>query len=198
MLSEKILKLTGGWGTGGGCYPMCDVCIKILGKNATKHAPNSCILAKTLYCNLCCVYGHSPSTCPRKALKALRESAGILQETALDINIPEDAKNWVEIIDCEKSFSAALIANKIVPMACQEKGRLEERDYHENKERLVNFLKGMGKKLVLIALPWTSVEDAKLLELHTQFPNDWKLIAVQMVRRTQEHCKIRFKKLSSR
>jgi hypothetical protein len=172
---------------------MCDVCIKILGKNATKHKANACILAKTLYCNVCCVYGHSPLSCPAVSLKSLRETAGPLQEVPLDF---DDNPDYIEITDCERSFSAALIANKIVPMACQERGRLEERDYHENKERLFNFLKSINKKLVLISLPWTSVEDAKLLELHREFPNDWKQIALQMVRRTQEHCKVRFRKLS--
>jgi len=85
-----------------------------------------------------------------------------------------------------------LIANKIVPMACQEKGRFDERDYHENKARLVEFLKSIGKKLVLVSIPWTKVEDTLLKELVGQYPNEWKQVASRMERRTQEHCKARW------
>jgi hypothetical protein len=104
----------------------------------------------------------------------------------------------VFLSDSEKAFSAMLIANKIVPMACQEKGRLDERDYHENKKRLVDFLKGINKKLVLISIPWTKPEDNLLKELIAEYEDDWKQIAVRMERRTQDHCKARWIILNSR
>jgi hypothetical protein len=43
-----------------------------------------------------------------------------------------------------------LIANNIVPMACQEKGRREGRDIRENKARLIEFMKRRKKTLIFI------------------------------------------------
>ena len=45
---------------------------------------------------------------------------------------------------------AMLIANNIVPMACQEKGRREGRDVRENRARLVEFMKGRKKTLIFV------------------------------------------------
>jgi len=167
---------------------MCDTCRSILGKNARAHGSDPCILAKSLYCNLCSVYGHSVRGCKKSELRAFRASDSALVEEKLIYDAPDSMLVFVS--DSEKAFSAMLIANKIVPMACQEKGRLDERDYHENKGRLVEFLKSIGKKLVLVLIPWTKAEDEQLKELVNMY-SDWKQVAVRMERRTQEHCKAR-------
>jgi hypothetical protein len=147
---------------------------------------------------LCSVYGHTSNACKRVALKKFRETEGVLQEEPIIYEISEDERKFVFVSDCEKAFSSMLIANKIVPMACQEKGRLDERDYHENKGRLVEFLKSIGKKLILVSVPWVKPEDEQLKKLVEQFPNDWKQVAVRMERRTQEHCKVRWALLNSK
>ena len=181
---------------------MCDICIPILGKNARSHSNNSCILAKSLYCNLCSVYGHTHTTCKKSNLKKFRETDGHLREEKLEY---ESDNNRIYISDSEKAFSAMLIANKIVPMACQEKGRLDERDYNENKGRLVKLLKSVGKELVVVSIPWCKAEDEQLRNLIKNYKtdnakftnNDWKAIASEMERRTHEHCKSRWLTLSN-
>ena len=177
---------------------MCDTCISILGKNARSHGKNYCILAKSIYCNICSVYGHSPTVCSKSELRKFRATEGALLEEPIRYDILNNDKRLVFLSDSEKAFSAMLIANKIVPMACQEKGRLDERDYHENKKRLVDFLKGINKKLVLISIPWTKPEDQLLKELIAEYEDDWKQIAVRMERRTQDNCKARLILLNSR
>jgi len=177
---------------------MCDTCISILGKNARSHGNNHCILAKSIYCNLCSVYGHSPKTCSKNELRNFRATEGALLEELIHYDLSDNNKRLVFVSDSEKAFSAMLIANKIVPMACQEKGRLDERDYHENKKRLVDFLKSINKKLVLISIPWAKPEDNMLKELVAQYQDDWKQIAVRMERRTQDHCKARWVILNSK
>jgi hypothetical protein len=119
-------------------------------------------------------------------------------EEPIVYDIPDDEKKLVFVSDYEKAFSAMLIANKLVPMACQEKGRFDERDYHENKSRLAEFLKSVGKKLVLVSVPWLSIEDNLLKELVAQYPNEWKQVACRMERRTQEHCRARWATLNSK
>jgi hypothetical protein len=174
---------------------MCDTCRSILGKNARSHGSNPCILAKSLYCNLCSVYGHNPALCKKSELRRFRATEGRVIEEQL---VYPDDETLVFVSDSEKAFSAMLIANKIVPMACQEKGRFDERDYHENKSRLVEFIKSIGKKLVLISIPWMKVEDTLLKELVAQYPNEWKQVASRMERRTQEHCKARWLTLNTK
>jgi hypothetical protein len=68
------------------------------------------------------------------------------------MDFPDDYESWIEVIDDEegKTVRAMLIANSVVPMTCQEKGRSEKRDVVENTTRLREFLKKNGKKLVLI------------------------------------------------
>jgi hypothetical protein len=67
------------------------------------------------------------------------------------LDAPVDRHLWVEVTEEEdgKCVRAMLIANGIVPMACQEKGREAKKDVRENTKRLADFLKKRGKKLVL-------------------------------------------------
>jgi len=172
--------------------------MSILVKNAKPQGGYYCILAKSLYCNLCSVYGHSPANCKKGELRNFRSTEGVLQEEPIIYDISDDESRLIFVSDSERAFSSMLIANKIVPMACQEKGRLDERDYTENKKRLVEFLKSVGKKLVLVSIPWTKPEDQQLKDLIQQFPDDWKQVAIRMERRTQDHCKARWSVLNSK
>jgi hypothetical protein len=132
---------------------MCDICISILGNKAKAHTGKGCVVAKTLYCSLCCVYGHSQRLCPEKELREFRANDAILYaEEQIPLDIPVDFNKWVEVTDDDEGVCvrAMLIANNIVPMACQEKGRREGRDVRENRARLVDFMKGRGKTLIFI------------------------------------------------
>jgi exonuclease I len=57
---------------------------------------------------------------------------------------------YVEISDADAPVRAALIANGITPMICQEKGKKEQKDFIENKKRLAAYVKERGKTLVFI------------------------------------------------
>lgn len=132
---------------------MCDVCIPVLGRRAKAHHGRPCIIAKTMYCTLCSVSGHSYKGCPRTALKEFRESSEIIvAEEPIPISFPADSESWVEVTDDDEGLCvrAMLIANNIVPMACQEKGRREGRDIRENKARLIEFMKRRKKTLIFI------------------------------------------------
>jgi hypothetical protein len=132
---------------------MCEVCIPILGRHAKSHENRNCAFSKTLYCSLCAVYGHSYKRCSQVALKKFRESAEIIiEEEPIPIQIPSGSESWVEITDDDDGLCvrAMLIANNIVPMTCQEKGRREGRDIRENRTRLIEFMKRHKKTLVFI------------------------------------------------
>jgi len=132
---------------------MCDVCIPVLGRRAKSHEGTQCSIAKALYCNLCAMYGHSYRACGRTALKEFRESSEIIvPEETIPIQFPAESESWVEVTDDDEGLCvrAMLIANNIVPMACQEKGRREGRDVRENRARLVEFMKRQKKTLIFV------------------------------------------------
>ena len=133
---------------------MCDICIPILKRRAKFHPGKPCVVAKTLYCSLCAVYGHSYKRCCETDTKAFRESAPAepLIQDPIQIDFPADFADQVEVgeEDDGKCVRAMLIANNIVPMSCQEKGRNDKKDVKENTKRLAEFLKKRGKKLVLV------------------------------------------------
>jgi hypothetical protein len=132
---------------------MCDICIPILGRKAKSHTGKQCVISKTLYCSLCSVYGHSYRACPETALKEFRQSSEIIvPEEPIQIKFPADSESWVEVTDDDEGICirAMLIANNIVPMACQEKGRREGRDVRENKARLIEFMKRHKKTLIFV------------------------------------------------
>ena len=132
---------------------MCDLCIPVLGRRAKRHPGKPCVIAKTLYCSLCCVYGHTYRTCEEAELKTFRESPEIVvPEVPAPIEFPEGFESYVEVTDDDEGLCvrAMLIGNNIVPMACQEKGRREGRDIRENKARLVEFMKRQKKILIFV------------------------------------------------
>jgi hypothetical protein len=99
------------------------------------------------------VYGHSYRACGRTALKEFRESSEIIvPEETIPIQFPAESESWVEVTDDDEGLCvrAMLIANNIVPMACQEKGRREGRDVRENRARLVEFMKRQKKTLIFV------------------------------------------------
>ena len=135
------------------CVFMCDVCIRVLGRRAKLHTGKECAIAKSMFCNLCSVYGHSYKACPQTALKEFRESSDIIvAEEPIPISFPPNSESWIEVTDDDEGvcIRAMLIANNIVPMACQEKGRREGRDVRENRARLIEFMKRQKKTLVFI------------------------------------------------
>ena len=86
-------------------------------------------------------------------LKEFRANDSVIyQEVPASIDIPADSEMVVEVTDDDEGVCvrAMLIANNIIPMACQEKGRREGRDVRENRARLVEFMKARGKTLVLV------------------------------------------------
>jgi hypothetical protein len=130
---------------------MCDVCIPILGRYAKAHTGNPCAVAKTLYCSLCATYGHSYKGCARAADRDALKSPPFSEEK-ITVTFPSKYETWVEVTDDDegKCVRAMLIANNIVPMSCQEKGRSEKKDVRENTKRLAEFLEKQGKKLILV------------------------------------------------
>jgi len=131
---------------------MCDTCIPILKKYAKFHPTTPCPLEKALFCSLCCVYGHSPKRCSRKEVRAHRAEVTPAEDAPLEVSYPTGYETHYEILDSEPTIRAALLANGIVPMICQKIGKDARRDYHENKKRLIEFLKKQGRTLVLVTL----------------------------------------------
>ena len=123
---------------------MCDICTPILGRYAKLHPSTPCPLEKALYCGLCACQGHSPARCVRKFA-----TQPITTEAIVNISLPPDI--YVEIPDADGPVRAALIANGITPMTCQEKGKKEQRDFTENKKRLAKYAKEKGKTLILVS-----------------------------------------------
>jgi len=131
---------------------MCDTCIPILKKYAKFHPTTPCPLEKALFCSLCCVHGHSPKRCPKQELRASRAAPVEAEDAPIEVDYPADFASRYEILDSEPTIRAALLANDIVPMICQKIGKDARRDYHENKKRLIEFLKKHGRTLVLVTL----------------------------------------------
>ena len=124
---------------------MCDICLPILGRYAKKHPSTPCPLEKALYCGLCACHGHSPARCSRDTV-----FPDITEEATVKITKIPDI--YVEISDADAPVRAALIANGITPMICQEKGKKEQKDFIENKKRLAAYVKERGKTLIFIKI----------------------------------------------
>jgi len=119
---------------------MCDTCTPILGKYSKPHPTTPCPLEKALYCGQCSVYGHSPKRCTRGHDKG--PDIRIVYPIGLPII---DRGNICEITNADGPVRAALLANGITPMVCQEKGKKTQRDFIENKRRLQEFVKKRDK-----------------------------------------------------
>ena len=119
----------------------CKRCTSILGKYAKPHPKMPCPLTKALYCGQCAVYGHALSECTRSSQDDVELSHPILLC---------ESKPEYEITNADGPIRAALLANDIVPMVCQEKGKKLLRDFHENKRRLLEFAKKRGQTIVFV------------------------------------------------
>lgn len=132
---------------------MCDICRPVLARYAKLHPGVPCPLEKALYCPLCATYGHSPKRCQEHALRAARRQEVAVEEPIVKVTRHANEAAWLEVADCEPAIRATLLANGVQPMICQEKGRKEQRDYHENKQRLQTLCVKTGMKLVLVSPP---------------------------------------------
>ena len=101
-------------------------------------------MAKGLYCSLCAKYGHTLKRCTR----VLKIPDLADEELAFKKNAIDD--NMIEVTDADIVIRSALIANGIVPMTCQEKGKKLQKDFIENKKRLQAFYSTRGLTLILI------------------------------------------------
>jgi hypothetical protein len=126
----------------------CRECSSIIRGHANiEHPEKRCPILKNTYCSTCCVYGHSLTTCS----KSFKSCPNI--DSPLEVYSPlkfQYSKSMTLVSNTDASVRAALIANEIVPMTCQEKGKKVNRDFIENKKRLTAFLKKKDLTLVLI------------------------------------------------
>jgi hypothetical protein len=99
-----------------------------------------------MYCNICCIYGHTLESCPL----SIPSSNAVFDDPVHEYTDPADVNNYVEVLDNRDCIASTLVANGGTPMICQEKGRKEMRDYHENKRRLSELLKKKGFTLLLV------------------------------------------------
>jgi len=128
---------------------MCDICIPILGRYARAHEGRPCSLSKSLYCGKCAVHGHSPQRCT----KAFPVVPVTMEEATLETDVPVGAAAVFEVTNTDACVRSALSVNGIVPMVCQEVGKKKQRDFIENKRRLMELCKQRGKQLVLVDPP---------------------------------------------
>ena len=127
---------------------MCDICLPILGRYARAHEGRPCSLSKSLYCGKCAVHGHSPARCKRVSV-----TAEILEEAVVQVDVPAGAENFLEVTDTDACVRSLLSVNGITPMVCQDVGKKKQRDFLENKKRLLALAKSKGKTLILVAPP---------------------------------------------
>jgi hypothetical protein len=126
----------------------CKTCASILGKYARAHPCRPCPLGKALYCSICSNYGHTRISCKFKEIIA--ECPDILND-----NVLPEIKNvlqpcMIEITDADAPIRAALLGMGVTPMVCQEKGKKVQKDFIENKRRLIQSYKEVGLTLVLV------------------------------------------------
>jgi hypothetical protein len=126
----------------------CKRCVSILGKYAKPHPVNPCPLEKALYCGVCACYGHTPTSCKRAY--DISQNKSKVFEVPLP-NIPQcPFTSLISVTDADAPVRVSLIANGIIPMTCQEKGKKIQRDLIENRKRLIECLKARGQTLLLI------------------------------------------------
>lgn len=125
----------------------CTICTSILGIYAKAHPTRPCPLAKALRCSICAKYGHTNLRCERRHM--IENIPNIHDEPSLNICNPIQ-DNMITITDSDAPVRAALLVNNITPMTCQEKGKKIQRDFIENKKRLIHFYKIIGLTLVLV------------------------------------------------
>ena len=126
----------------------CNICPLILGKYARPHPTTPCPLAKALHCTICLKYGHTNLRCIKRENIELCKDINDYNPPLNICNPIQD--NMIEITDMDAPIRAALLGNGITPMTCQEKGKRVQRDFIENKKRLIQFYKGVGLILILV------------------------------------------------
>jgi len=126
---------------------MCERCEGILGKYATPHPTTPCPLEKALYCGICADYGHGSNTCKRSKY---RNDEVVPDIATINIKYPDNFEKMIEISNEDATVRSALINLGITPMTCQAKGKASQRDFIENKRRLIVAMKELGHILVIL------------------------------------------------
>jgi len=124
---------------------MCDICIPVLGRYARAHAGRPCSVANALYCGRCATNGHSPARCTK-----LAPTETIEKEARVVISLPPNAAKVFEVLDTDACVRSTLNVNGITPMVCQDVGKKKQKDFIENKRRLLELVKKKGRVLVLV------------------------------------------------
>ena len=127
----------------------CRDCRSIIRTSANReHTEKRCPILRNTYCSTCCVYGHSLSTCTNP-IESCPNIDSSFDENCKLVKNPYN-ESMILVSNTDSCVRAALIANDIVPMTCQEKGKKVQRDFIENKKRLMTFLKNKDLTLVLM------------------------------------------------
>uniref|UniRef100_A0A6C0DPF6 Nanos-type domain-containing protein n=1 Tax=viral metagenome TaxID=1070528 RepID=A0A6C0DPF6_9ZZZZ len=96
---------------------MCSVC-KHSCKNLTiPHTPLDCQWRRTLYCYICCSYGHSPPICPDQEAIALRSG-----------KLPTQPNLYWRVKQDPESMKEEIIKNGLKPSSKQDMNKQILRD----------------------------------------------------------------------
>lgn len=93
-------------------------------------------------------------------MRAVRSTEERVEELPPQVQLHPQEAMWLEIADHEPTIRAALVANGVQPMICQQKGREQQRDYRENVKRLQQLCKERGRRLILVGPPGQPSEPA--------------------------------------
>ncbi len=108
----------------------CSYCYNFLRGCTVKHKRYECPYRRSLYCHICCMYGHHINDCPDRKAVAIRNG------------LPLDGveNRILRITDCEKSIQTYLLMNDVTPSSLQ----------HKNKELLLDLANAMQPPRMLI------------------------------------------------
>ena len=72
------------------------------------------------------------------------------KEARVVITLPPNAAKVFEVLDTDACVRSTLNVNGITPMVCQDVGKKKQKDFIENKRRLLELVKKKGRALVLV------------------------------------------------
>jgi hypothetical protein len=82
-----------------------------------------------------------------------------VKDEDLQFGSPAISESMIEITDLDPVVRAALITNGLTPMNCQEKGKKVQKDFIENKKRLVAFYKARELTLILVSPQKANIDE---------------------------------------
>ncbi len=109
---------------------MCDYCSRILGGLAIKHTRLECQLRRSMYCPVCCSYGHKPADCPNRVALAIRCGRE-----------PDEENRVVELVDSDEEIRNYLKKNGL---------NTTYRSKAENKKLLHDFINSMNPPKMIV------------------------------------------------